>query len=103
MTIHRGKRRGQAVAKLRPEIRAQLEALGRERAIVYKTLVLTGLRKNELATLTVDQLRLDEPIPHVELDAENEKNREGNSLVIRPDLAEDRDSRSVRVRMRRKR
>ena len=89
MTIHRGKRKGQAVAKLRPEIRAQLEALGRERALIYKTLVLTGLRKNELATLTVAQLQLDGPIAHLELDAEDEKNREGNSVVIRPDLAGD--------------
>ena len=89
MTVHRGKRKGQAFANIRPEIRTQLEALGRERALIYKTLVLTGLRKNELATLTVAQLRLDGPIPHVELDAEDEKNREGNSVVIRPDLAED--------------
>ena len=89
LTVQRGKRKGQAVANLRPEIRAQLEALGRERALIYKTLVLTGLRKNELATLTVAQLRLDGPIPYVELDADDEKNREGNSVVIRADLAED--------------
>ena len=63
--------------------------LGRERALIYKTLVLTGLRKNELATLTVGQLRLDGPMPHVELDAADEKNREGNGVVIRPDVAED--------------
>jgi hypothetical protein len=31
MTIHRGKRKGQAVANVRPEVRAQLESLGRER------------------------------------------------------------------------
>ena len=29
------------------------------------------------------------PVPHVELDAEDEKNREGNGVVIRADLAED--------------
>jgi integrase len=89
MTVHRGKRKGQAVAKLRPEVRAQLESLGRERALVYKTLVLTGLRKNELATLSVAQLHLDGSIPYLELDADDEKNREGNSVVIRPDLAAD--------------
>ena len=43
--------------------------------------MLTGLRKNELASLTVAQLRLDGPIPHVELDAEDEKNREGNGVL----------------------
>ncbi len=60
-----------------------------ERALIYKTMVLTGLRRGELASLTVAQLRLDAPIPHVELDAEDEKNREGNSVVVRYDLVED--------------
>ena len=84
-----GQAEGEADAKVRPEVRGQLEALGRERALIYKTLVLTGLRKNELATLTVAQLRLDGPIPYIELDADDEKNREGNSVMIRADLAED--------------
>ena len=57
--------------------------------MIYKTLVLTGLRKSELASLTVAQLRLDGPVPHVELDAADEKNREGNGVVIRADLADD--------------
>jgi integrase len=51
--------------------------------------VLTGLRRNELASLTVSQLRLDGPVPHVELDAADEKNREGNGIVMRADLAND--------------
>jgi integrase len=89
LTIRRGKRKGEAVAKVRPETRAQLEALGRERAIIYKTLVLTGLRKGELASLTAAQMKLEAPVPHVELDAEDEKNREGNRVVVRPDLAAD--------------
>ena len=70
-------------------MRERLEAVGRERALIYKTLVLTGLRKNELATLTVAQLRLDGPIPYVDLDAADEKNREGNDIIIRADLADD--------------
>jgi integrase len=70
-------------------VRRRLEALGRERALIYKTLVLTGLRKNELATLTVAQLRLDGAVAHVELDAADEKSREGNSVMVRADLAED--------------
>ena len=89
LTVRKGKRKGETYANVRPEVRERLEALGRERALIYKTLVLTGLRKDELATLTVAQLRLDGPIPHVELDAEDEKNREGNGVVIRADLAED--------------
>ena len=89
LTVRTGKRKGQAAANVRPEVREQLEVIGRERALIYKTLVLTGLRKNELASLTPAQLRLDVPIPHLELDAEDEKNREGNSVIIRADLAED--------------
>ena len=77
------------MAKVGPEIRERLEALGRERALIYKTLVLTGLRKAELASLTVGQLHLDGPAAYVELDAADEKNREGNAVPIRADLADD--------------
>src|SRR5262249_19556655 len=78
LTVRRGKRKGETYAKVRPEVRERLEGLGRERALIYKTLVLTGLRKGELASLTAAQLRLDGSLPHIELDAADEKNREGN-------------------------
>ena len=52
-TVRRGERKGEVVAELKPETVTRLQAVGRERALIYKTLVLTGLRKNELATLTV--------------------------------------------------
>jgi hypothetical protein len=42
MTVRRGKRRGEAFANLREETRRRLEVLGWERALIYKTLVLTG-------------------------------------------------------------
>ncbi len=51
--------------------------------------MLSGLRKNELATLSVTQLRLDQPVAYVELDADDEKSRQGNSVIIRADLADD--------------
>jgi Phage integrase family len=89
MTVRRGARKGQAIGKVKPEVRERLEALGRERALIYKTLVLSGLRKNELATLCVAQLRLDQPVAYVELDADDEKSRQGNSVIIRADLADD--------------
>src|SRR5262249_54193660 len=89
LTVRRGQRKGQAAANVRPEVREHLEAVGRERALVYQTLVLTRLRRGELESLAVSQLRLDEPVPHIELDAEDEKNREGNGVVVRPDLADD--------------
>lgn len=89
MTIRRGERKGELGVNLRPATRERLEALGRERALIYKTLVLTGLRKGELASLTPAHLRLDSPTPHVELDAADEKNREGSGVVVRADLADD--------------
>ena len=78
MTIRRGKRQGEAVAVLREETRRRLEWLGRERELIYKTLVLTGLRKGELASLTVGQLVLDADPAFLVLDAADEKNREGS-------------------------
>jgi hypothetical protein len=50
MTVRRGKRKGEASAKVRPEVIERLERLGRERALIYKALVLTGLRKGELVS-----------------------------------------------------
>ncbi len=89
MTVYRGKRKGEAYANLRRETRRRLDMLGRERALIYKTLVLTGLRKGELASLTVGQLDLDADPPFLTLDPAHEKNREGNSIPLRADLAAD--------------
>ncbi len=72
-----------------PDFVAKLERIGRERALIYKTLVLTGLRKGELASLTVGQIDLDAPMPFVELDAADEKNRQGSTIPLRLDLAND--------------
>lgn len=88
-TVRRGKRKGQAAAKLRPETIARLDMLGRERALIYKTLVLTGLRKGELASLTVGQLDLDGPTPYAVLHAADEKNRQGSRIALRADVATD--------------
>ncbi len=89
MTVRRGKRKGQAVANLRDETRLRLQGVGRERALIYKTLVLTGLRKNELTTLAVGQLDLDMAGPYLSLDSDDEKNRQGNDVALRRDLADD--------------
>jgi hypothetical protein len=88
-TVRRGPRKGERYANLRPEVRERLALLGRERALTYKTLVLTGLRKGELASLTVAHMHLDDPIPFASLDAADEKNREGNAIPLRDDLAAD--------------
>jgi integrase len=87
LTVRKGPRRGERYANVRPEVRERLARMGRERALIYKTLVLTGLRKGELASLTVAQLHLHGPVPFAALDAANEKNREGNEIPLRDDLA----------------
>ena len=84
-TVERARKR---LAK-NPELVAELERLGQERALIYKTLVLTGLRKGELASLTVGQLELDGPMPFVVLKAADEKNRQGSTIPLRHDLAND--------------
>src|SRR5262249_34872971 len=53
LTVRKGPRKGERYANLRPEVRERLVLVGRERALTCKTLVLTGLRKGELASLTV--------------------------------------------------
>jgi integrase len=72
-----------------PEVIARLDRLGRERELIYKTLVLTGLRKGELASLTVGDLRLDHTPPYAVLSAKVDKARLGAEIPIRADLAED--------------
>ncbi len=89
MTIRRGKNKGKRIAELRTETRQQLELVGWERALIYKTLVLTGLRKGELASITVGQLKLDGPRPRARLEAADEKNRQGSWIPLRADLAVD--------------
>ena len=87
--VRRGQRQGEAVANVRDDVAERLDRLGRERALIYKTLLLTGLRKKELASLTVGQLYLDGPHPFADLAAADEKNREGSAIPLRADLAND--------------
>jgi len=80
-----------ALARLanNPEYAAKLERRGRERALVYKALVLTGLRRGELASLTIGSVELDSAVPYATLQAGDEKNRQGSEIPLRADLADD--------------
>ena len=89
MTVRKGKRKGETYAQLRDETKAKLERLGWERTLTYKTLILTGLRKGELTSVTVGQLHLDADLPYIDLDAADEKNRQGSAIMLRHDLADD--------------
>ena len=56
---------------------------------MYKSLVLTGLRRGELASLTVGCVELDSATPCATLKASSEKNRKGSEIPLRADLAAD--------------
>jgi len=71
----------------KPEKIAELEKLGRERILIYKTLILTGLRRAELASLTISSVVLSGPMPYVLLEAANAKNRQQGEIPLRADIA----------------
>jgi len=68
---------------------AELENSGLVRALTYKMLVLTGLRLNELRTLTIGQADLNGAEPRVVIRAAYEKARRGAEIPLRRDLAAD--------------
>jgi len=86
-TIDAAVERAQESLKDNAGLIAELEHTGEERALVYKTLVLTGLRKGELASLTVGQLELEGTVAYAILNAADEKNRQGSNIPLRADLA----------------
>lgn len=81
--------RGREALEGNPQFVNKVEQLGRERPLVYRTLLLTGLRKGELASLTVGQLVLDGPRPYAELLAKDEKAGRGAAIPLRTDLVVD--------------
>jgi len=91
-TIRRGKRKGELGAKVRPELKAQLERLGLERALIYKTLVLTGLRRGELEKTRIRDVDLDPAGPNIRLPATTTKNRKAATIPLRADLASDMEA-----------
>jgi integrase len=84
--VRGGKNKGKMLAKITEARRAKLGRLGLERALIYKTLILTGLRGNELRTLRKVELSFG-GIPFLVLRASNEKNRKGSTVPLRSDLA----------------
>jgi integrase len=88
LTIRTGKNKGQFGAKVRPEVRAKRIRLGNERALIYSALIYTGLRKGELASLTLAHLVLDPELAYLILKAKDEKGKRGAKLPLHPALAE---------------
>ena len=88
LTVRTGPSKGELIAKLSDERRSELERTGYERALIYKTAILTGLRFNELQTLLVSDVSFGD-VPFVKLQRNNEKNRKGSTVALRSDLAVD--------------
>jgi integrase len=80
------KRGRKVLARRQPGYLAQLDDLGAERALIYRVLLQTGLRKGELASITLGHLRLDANPPHLILDAAAEKNRQGATFPLQQGL-----------------
>jgi len=78
-----------ARARLRPDVVERLDQLGRERALIYKALVLTGLRRGEAASLTVGAVDLDGPVPCIRLRAADAKSGHAAEIPLRADLVAD--------------
>ncbi len=89
MTIRRGKDAGKQKANVRESIKAELDTLGWERSLIYKTFVMTGLRKKELASITVGQAALDGETPHLILNAKDAKNGKAARIPLTAELASD--------------
>jgi integrase len=74
-------------ATMRPEAAERFGRLGRERALIYRVLATTGLRRGELAALTVADVLLDDKRPAIVLRGADAKNGKRATLPLRADVA----------------
>jgi len=88
LTIRTGKNKGKPLANVRDEVRKQLKEAGRVRALIYKFMILTGLRRKETASLTVGSLCLDVDNPYVKVVVKHAKGAKEAALPLRSDLAD---------------
>ena len=72
---------------VRPEMAERLELQGWERALTYELLLTTGMRKGELASLTIEDVDLCDDAPAVTLRGIHAKNGKRATIPLRPDVA----------------
>jgi len=89
LTIRRGKNKGKLLAKVSASERRRLQRVGQCRALVYKFMMLTGLRRSEAASVTVGVLCLGEDAPYVHVEGKHAKSGRAATLPLRGDLADD--------------
>ena len=87
LRIRRGKNKGKLLAKVRDEVRPNCSWSAVSEPAHLQEPRNHGARLGELASLTVGQLYLDGSHPFADLNPADEKNREGNQIPIRADLA----------------
>ena len=81
-------RQRERAQKKRDEAVASFIAVGRERALVYKTAVYTGLRLREIASLRPCHLELDKkPFPRLQIPGKLTKNSQQARLLLVPGFA----------------
>ena len=80
------KKKDASEVNLPEKVKVEAGRLGLERKLLYATMIYTGLRKNELASIRIGQVFLDHDIPHLILAAKDEKSRRGATIPLHPEL-----------------
>jgi integrase len=81
-----GKRKEARPAELKPKTIAKLERRGRERELLYRIAIYTGLRRKELSYLRISHLHLDLDQPLIDLPGEYTKNGNPARIPLVPSL-----------------
>jgi len=87
-TLDAACQRGMELLADDPERIEELTFVGKRRALAYRLMICTGLRKSELASITVGQVYLDGQYPCMELLAKDEKAGRGAMIPLRTDLVD---------------
>ena len=97
LAIRRGKNKGKLLAKVSESERRRLRRVGQQRALVYKFMMLTGLRRSEAASVMVGALCLEEDGPYVHVEGKHAKSGRAATLPLRGDLADDLRKHTARL------
>lgn len=88
-TVRKGKHKGEQTANVRAEVAERKRQEGYARYMLYRTAILTGLRRGELTALKVCHLNLASDDPTLHLPGEHTKNGKDAYLPLQHALAAD--------------
>jgi integrase len=83
-----GQLRRERRALTEEELAALLVAVPERHKLAYRMIFGTGLRRDELRQLRWGDVKLNAPMPHIQLRAETTKGKRADALPLRQDLAE---------------